>query len=86
MEWFAFVAAGYRKRGWVIGKVLEGPRWSEMIRNENAPDAAIANWSPQQRAEAARNLMAYIRILREWDDEERLGRVRRMLESASPEE
>lgn len=57
-----------------------------MIRNESSPDEAVANWSPQQRAEAARNLMAYISILREWDSDERMSRARRMLESASSEE
>lgn len=49
-------------------------------------EEVIAKWSLDERTEAARNLLAVINILREWDDEERLGRARRMLESASPEE
>lgn len=57
-----------------------------MIRNKSSPDEAVTSWSPQQRAEAARNLMAYISILREWDGKERLDRAQRMLESASSEE
>lgn len=45
----------------------------------------IAGWSPEDRAEAARNFRELITILREWDDEERMERARRVVESVSSE-
>jgi len=56
-----------------------------MIRNESSPDEAVASWSAEERAEAARNFRELITILREWDDEERMERARRVVESASSE-
>jgi hypothetical protein len=57
-----------------------------MSHDDRTHETVIANWSPQQRADAARNLMAFISILREWDSSERMSRAQRMLESASSEE
>jgi len=57
-----------------------------MIRNESSPEEAVASWSAEERAEAARNFHEFIEILREWDSKERMKRARRIIDSASPEE
>lgn len=51
-----------------------------------AEASGIASWSEEERAEAARNFRELIAILREWDNGERMDRVRRVLKSASSKE
>jgi len=46
-------------------------------------DVAGSICSPEDRVEAVRNFCELIAILREWDNSERVGRAKRILESAS---
>ena len=57
------------------------------MAEKSPPNAsAVAQWSEEDRAEAARNFHEFIAILREWDGKERMKRAKCMLDSASPEE